>query len=294
MGTQYTEFTCKKEWLKTRTGYLTSTEIAALFNAERSGQYGKSLFELWHDKKNKTFEYIEGGNDARKGLYFEPAIAKWFADIHDLAIVPFKDFAYDDETRQGASFDYEILGGCIGDINMANAIMEIKTAKYSIYKEKWVNDMPPAYIDFQVQDQMKIAGRKMAVIVLFVDGEMAPRYWIVEACPVVHEAIDIKVAEFWKSIDDNIEPEPDFDKDSKFVISQHQCSEGVEEATEEQIAILEKYKALNAQTKATTKEMTALKAKLFRSTDAEVLTYDDCKVGLKTSKTDVRALTFKK
>ena len=293
MATELKEFTCKKEWLKARTGYLTSTEIAALFNAERSGQYGKSLFELWHEKKNKTFEYTEGGNDARKGLYFEPAIAKWFSDIHDLAIVPFRDFAFDDETRQGASFDYEILGGCIDDIDMSSAIMEIKTAKYSIYKEKWVNDMPPAYIDFQVQLQMKLAGRKRAVIVLFVDGEMSPRHWIVEACPVVHKAIDIKVAEFWKSIDDNVEPEPDFDKDSKFVISQHQESEGVEEASEDLIKMLEQYKSVKAGEKETTKCLASLRAQIFRSTDAELLTYDDEKISLATSKAGIRSLKFK-
>ena len=293
MATEYTIYETKKEWLQARTKCITSTEIAALFNCERSGQYGKSLFELWHEKKNQTFEYTEGGNDARKGLYFEPAIAKWFADIHELAIVPFDEFAFDPDTRQGASFDYQIIGGYIGETPMNDAVMEIKTAKYSIYKEKWIDDKPPAYIEFQVQMQLKLSGLKYGVIVLFVDGDFEPRHWIIEACPDIHKAIDIKCAEFWKSIDEGAEPEPDFSKDADFVIGLNQDAEGVEDASEEQINLALEYMSQKKVEKANQAALKSLKAQLFASTDAEVLKFDDTTVSMKQNKNGTRVLTIK-
>lgn len=294
MSTEYSLLTKDdKEWHVKRSKLITSTDICGLFECERSGEYGKSYFQLWHEKKNGYYEVKEGGGDAQKGNFFEPAIAKWFASIHDLLISEFNEFAHDDELRQGTSFDYQITAGHVDDINVASSIMEIKTASYQIYKEKWVNDMPPAYIDFQCRYQMKLTGIKKCVLVLFVDGDFAPRHWIIEACQIVERAIDIKVAEFWQSIEDNIEPEPNFDKDSDFVISQNQSSEGVEEATQEQILMLEEYKSLNAQTKELATGMRALKAHLFRSTTAECLTWDDQKAGMKTNKNGTRVLTFK-
>lgn len=291
--TKYENFKDKQDWLKARTKYITSTEVAALFGCERSGEYGKSYFELWHNKKDKTFEIDEGGNDARKGLYFEPAIAKWFSDIHGLGIEEFNEFAYDDDTRQGSSFDYEINYGLVDGVDLSGALMEIKTAKYSIYKEKWLNDMPPAYIEFQVQMQMKMCGADKAVIVLFVDGDFSPRHWIIKACPDTHKAIDIKCAEFWKSVDEGIEPEPDFDKDSDFVIGLNQDAEGVEEASEELVLLLEGYKAAKAREKAVASELKKAKARIFAATKAEVLMWDDCKATLKTNKNGTRVLNIK-
>lgn len=198
----------RAHWLELRTMGVTSTESAALFGVSPY----LTDFELYHQKLEKTPVEIEPSERMKWGSRLQSAIAAGIAEDHGLeAWRPMPEFMFDPGLKMGASFDFA-LG--------KEGLLEVKNVDSLAFRDGWLETEngleAPLHIELQVQHQLAVSGRKFAYIGALLGGNrtiLLKR----EADPKAIDSIKNKVAAFWKSIDQKIEPKPDFSRDAEFI-----------------------------------------------------------------------------
>lgn len=199
------------EWLELRTHDITSTDAAALFGISPY----LTPFELWHRKKSKTVVALEPNERIRWGSRLQDAIAQGICIDNEWEAYRRKDeYVRMLKIPMGASFDFEFHQG--GEM----PLLEIKNVDSLVFKEGWIVDgdhvEAPAHIELQVQAQLAVADRKKAYIGAFIGGN---RVVLIERerDDQVIQALQNRVQQFWDTIDSNVEPDPDFQKDADFI-----------------------------------------------------------------------------
>lgn len=223
----------KQAWLNERTKDITSTEVASLFGISP----WTTAYELWYRKKDGLIVEIEENKRMFWGTKLQDAIAAGVAEEQGWNIRRMDEYGRIPELRIGASFDFSIEGGSLkfpdgkdgivwGSENLG--LLEIKNVDGLQFKKGWIVDgdnvEAPPYIELQVQHQLLVSGRAYAWIGALIGGNnlvLIKR----EPSPKIHEAIKQKAAAFWKSIDENNPPAPNFETDSKFIASLYNYSE---------------------------------------------------------------------
>lgn len=203
----------KSHWLSLRAQDITSTEVSALFNMSPY----QTLFEVWHRKKSGTYVSIDENERMKWGSRLESSIALGIAEDNTWGIIPKKHYIRDEDHKIGSSFDYEI-------IHPFKALLEIKNVDSINYSKSWDENEAPPHIELQVQHQMLVSGIDQAYIGALIGGNnlvLYKRTMNVEIC----KAILDKVGSFWKSIEMDIPPQPDFERDAKFIQSLNNYAE---------------------------------------------------------------------
>jgi putative phage-type endonuclease len=212
MKTEVIPFTTKEAWLKERLKDVTSTEMAALFNISPY----VTAFELWHTKKNQIVSEINENERMKWGTRLQESIAKGIGEDNGWAICPKTEYIRLTELKIGSSFDFAFCIPPETDLN----ILEIKNVDALAFKDGWLVDgeqvEAPPHIELQVQVELLVSGAKAAYIGALIGGN---RVVLIKREPQleIHEKIKKVVSEFWKSIEDGIEPQPDFKRDSEFI-----------------------------------------------------------------------------
>lgn len=203
----------KTKWLALREPNINSTDSAALFGLSKY----KSEFTLYHEKKKNIDDLFVENIRSILGDKLESGIAAAFEEITGWDNRPFKDYLSIDDLRIGSSFDYEITSGPFKDW-----ILEIKLVDFLIFRDEWIyNDddntgEAPAHIEVQVQHQLLVSGKKGAIILACVGGNSLN--WIIrERDESMIEAIKNRIAKFWHDFDNNLEPSPNYNTDSKSI-----------------------------------------------------------------------------
>lgn len=211
-------------WLALRKDDLTSTDIPALFNLSPY----LTLYELWyrkHDKLDIDFkvnERAEWGND------LEPAIAKAAARKQGWKIRPMKEYIRLMPYRLGSSFDFRIMKADTDTHD--DEMLEIKNVDFSVFHNNWIYVKEedyleaPAHIELQLQQQLLVAGLPVGNIAALVGGNKI-NYIRREADKDIHKAIIERSQEFWRSIDEHREPEPNFELDAEVFIRMNQYAQ---------------------------------------------------------------------
>lgn len=224
-------------WLALRRDDITSTEISSLFGCSPY----LTAFELWHRKKEKTKDGFIENDRMRWGRRLESSIAQGIAEDEAFEIRAMKEYIRDPERRLGASFDFSILkyDNEISAPYRGTApppdskptevgLLEIKNVDALAFKEGWIVDgdflEAPLHIELQVQQQLLLSGREFAKIGALIGGNKVVLLHRTLQ-PEVAAAIQNKAAEFWKSIDENISPEPKFPEDSGFIAQLYNFAE---------------------------------------------------------------------
>lgn len=208
MDLQITNPQNKDHWLELRAKDLTSTEISALFNCNPYMTH----FELWHRKKSGiSAEFIE--NDRMKwGTRLQDAIAYGIAEEHGMTIRKMDEYISVPELRVGSSFDFSVGN---------EGILEIKNVDYLAFKSGWIEldsgeiEAPP-HIELQVQHQMLVSNRKFAHIGALIGGNDV-KVLFRDRDEEILAAIIKASSAFWKSIEDNVEPDPNMERDAEFI-----------------------------------------------------------------------------
>ena len=214
--------TDRNHWLSLRTKDLTSTEISALFHISPY----MTEFELFHRKKAAEIVELEPNERMKWGTRLESAIALGVAEDNGWEVRPMKEYIRDEKLRIGASFDYSIEG--VVDKSALDAeifskekgLLEIKNVDSLAFRDGWIVDdngtEGPPHIEIQVQTQLMVSERKIAYIGALTGGNKVS---LLKRLPdaSIHEAIRAKAAEFWKSIEENRPPAPNFERDAKFI-----------------------------------------------------------------------------
>jgi len=247
----------EQEWLDLRTLDITSTDVSALFGISPYC----TEFEMWHRKKNRTLVDFKTNERVEWGKKLQDTIALGVAQEQGWKVRRMDEYMRDPELRIGASFDFSIEGG--------NGILEVKNVDSLQFKRGWIeNDdksiEAPPHIELQVQHQMAVSNRDYAFLAAFVGGN---RVVLIRREPdlAVISAVKKRVAEFWKSIEDGIEPKPDYARDSAMIAKLYGYAEPgkVVEATASMETLAEGYLEINRKIKALETAKAEAKAKIL-------------------------------
>lgn len=199
----------EEHWLELRKSDITSTEISALFGISPY----MTEFELWHMKKTGDCLKLDETDRMFWGKKLQDSIAQGVAEKMGWTVRRMDEYMRDPELRIGASFDFLI--------KETGFILEIKNVDYIQFKKEWLENEDgsieaPLHIELQVQHQMTVAGVSTAYIAVLVGGNDVK---IIKrnANKAIQEKIREKVSLFWNSIEENVQPNPDFTRDAEFV-----------------------------------------------------------------------------
>ena len=231
-------------------------------------------FEVWHRHKNNITSNFKENDRTIWGDRLEAAIAKGIAKDNKWNVIPKKEYMRREDIRAGSSFDYAIVdlikneeGKMIGWTE--TSLLEIKNVDSLVFKERWdIQDgelvEAPPHIELQVQHQLMVSGIDKAYIGALIGGN---KIKLIERSrdEEIISAIEKKIKDFWKSIEENREPTPDFEKDADFIarLYSHSEPDTTIASTNEINALAEAYKAASEKEKEFTTEKKSIKAQLL-------------------------------
>lgn len=206
------KFNSESEWLAAKVQDVTSTEVASLFGLNPY----KSRRRLWHEKRGDIEPDFVDSPFAKWGRRLQVPVARGICEdegwvCQDLSLY----YARDPALRMGASFD-------IKAITPDGAIMlEIKVAEQFSEEQGWTKDAAPLPYEFQLQTQLHLAMKEDTTIKAGCIGTLGKR----QSTRLYHRAYDASVgamieeetASFWKSIETNAPPDPDYLVDSELL-----------------------------------------------------------------------------
>jgi predicted phage-related endonuclease len=181
-------------------------------------------FELWHLKKGNIDSDFKATERTMWGTKLEAVIADVIADEQGWEVRKINEYMRDPSLRLGASFDF---GGIPKGMELTSTnlvkqgfLFEIKNVDLFVYKNEWTESddrhEAPLHIEFQVQQQLMISQKSHAFIGALVGGN---RRILIKREPnlKVFEAIKKKAAAFWKSIEENVPPPVNYEKDAEVI-----------------------------------------------------------------------------
>jgi putative phage-type endonuclease len=263
-----------EHWLKMREEVLTSTEISTLFDLNKY----QSRYELFMKKSGQLDIPFEESERMKWGNRLEESIAHGAAEENGWDIREMNEFIVCPDYRIGSSFDFCIQDSSIKTPMQQNtvewtprdyAILEVKNVDSLIYYNEWTEFEAPPHIELQVQHQMLVAGLSEAYIVALVGGNE-----LKQIHRKANEAIQNKILEaatkFWHDIDNNIQPEPDFEQDSSVICELYKSTDGSSyDATDNETIydLASRYKQAMEDEKDAKARKDALKAQIFTIVD---------------------------
>jgi putative phage-type endonuclease len=284
-------FTTEEAWLAERAKDITSTEVAALFGCNP----WMTEFELWHRKKGNVPTDFEANEAMEIGAEFEEPIAKSIAKKNGWEIKPKKAYTRLVGRRIGSSFDFEISSPFQSIFEIKN-VGEASWFKY--WKEEGENIEAPVNLEFQFQHELLVSGADCLMVGAMVGGNKRKTLKRVPD-KGIHEAILSKCEAFWKSIDENIEPKPNFEKDAAFIAQLfNKANKGKEAFADEEITALitgpNGYKEWKHDRDIAQKRMDEIKAKILMGIGtASKVTGDDFSISVGETKGSTYTVTRK-
>lgn len=299
-------YSTEAEWLSLREKDVTSTEVAALFDA---GAYAgsRTMYELYHKKTGQIQapEFI--ANDRVKwGSRLESAIAYGVAEDFGVVVEPFKNYMRICEVRLGASFDFRIVGlaeGFTGDESVRNMFrehgignLEVKNLDSLQFRRNWIEDgetiEATPQIELQIQAQMEVADLGWSLIAPLVGGN-TPKVVIRQRDLEVGEMIRAKAEELWVRIAAGNAPQPDFEKDAEVISKLYVNNNGLEVDLSDNnhlIALCAEHEAAKTQKLEAEKRQKAAKAEILTIVEHAKTAYAGAfKIGAGTNKESYRA-----
>lgn len=258
----------RQDWLESRAKNVNSTEVSALFGCNP----WLTHFELWHRKKSGSLGEIQENDRMKWGSRLQESIAQGIAKDNNWDVGPYVDYMTIGGLKIGSSFDYAIKTD-----GKFTALLEIKNVDALAFKDGWIVDgediEAPPHIELQVQHQLLVSGLPLAYIGALVGGNRVVLLKR-EVNTMLHHGIKTAVAEFWKSIDENKEPEPTMPKDAKFIAKLYSHAEPgkIFDATNNAALqmLANQYREYGSQIKELEKQRESAKAEILRAVeDAE-------------------------
>jgi len=203
---------CRSErvWHRLRRSVMTSTEVAALFEASP----WLTPFALWHQKAGN----VESGKPAtaamRLGLELEAAARRmWEHEAGGRVRPAGMTFRWSPSARLGASFD-----GFAVAPDGAAGLVECKAIARRRWDEQWRlahgSVEPPSHYRLQAETQLALTGAvwlDFAVVVFGHDGQ-AFEVVRIEPHADLRRSIVERVEAFWASLAADASPPPDYRK----------------------------------------------------------------------------------
>ncbi len=209
------KFTTESEWLAARKKDITSTEVSALFGLS---EY-KSRLRLWMEKAGQIESDFEETAPTKWGKRLQNAIGQGIAEDEGFECYDLTGYYLrDPEARLGASMDFKVI--CP---NRGTGLMETKSTGFFDEEFGWLKNRAPTGYEFQIQTQMNLAIEDGQDItwgcIAALDGRKNTRIYDRRPDTELWESIKEESRKFWRSIEQNEPPEPDYLVDSSLIRS---------------------------------------------------------------------------
>lgn len=261
-------------WLERRKQAVNASEIGALFGCHPY----KTQFGLYAEKTGIASGGMPDNAVLRRGRLLESAAAEAVRELRpNWVIEKALDYLYCPERRMGATPDFFVRCPQRG-----LGVLQTKVVSRDIFERDWTPELPPAWINLQVQQEMLLAGVTWGAIgALIVDPWKWP-CWVYEqdAHRILHSAMEARVSQFWESIASGEAPAMDYGRDGDVlkIVAPQDNGEILDLRSDNRIpevlARREALKALIAGTKPHLEELEALeteiKAKLGQALGARL------------------------
>lgn len=254
----------KDDWLSLRAQDITATEASALFGVNPY----TTEHQLWHEKKSGAINEVEETERMTWGKRLERVIAEGICEDNGWELTdefPYGSYFRHSESQMGATPDFAIVCPERG-----KGILEIKNVDWLQHKRNWDEDEAPPHIEIQLQQQLHIAkpaGFTWGAIGYLKGGNEAQvhiREYDADMCDAIQDKINL----FWKSIENNVEPKPDYSKDAAYLIKKYGFDDGTEvdmQDNDRLPVLCEAYQSLNAKAIQAKKNLEAMKAEMFEA-----------------------------
>lgn len=197
-------------WHELRAQHIGGSDVAALFGLSSFS----TRWQLWQEKSGRLPpEDLDNNKAVQAGKFLEAGIAQWAAHLWGWNVHKVEEYhTADDTPGMGATLDYAL------DTSIP---LEIKwNCGFSgdwKYERDTITEAPEKYI-LQVQHQMACyAGNPdHAWLVVLINNE--PRRMKIPRHEGIIEKIKQEVADFWRSIQANEEPEADLENDTDAIM----------------------------------------------------------------------------
>lgn len=205
----------RDDWLALRRRDVTASDAGALLGVSPF----KSYFELWMEKAGRKPEDTEETAAMLRGKMLEvPALKMLAVDRPHWRVWQPNVYLRDPAARMGATPD----AYAVDPERNGFGVVQVKSVEPNAFRKSWMNESgesePPAYVLAQTIQEAHLAGADWACVLALVIGN-GIRLHIVEV-PIdqrVIRNIQRHVAKFWKSIEDDNPPEPDYGRDGRLL-----------------------------------------------------------------------------
>jgi predicted phage-related endonuclease len=274
------EITTREAWLALRSKDVTASRVAALWGLHPYCTAGELFAQVRGvDLPKPSGDLLERGNDLEAVV-----AAKVARENPTWKIEKAKHYYRNSVIRLGATPDYYVTCPERG-----LGILQCKTVGAWQFKRSYAGgDSVPDWIKLQAIVEMMLTGATWGIIGVLVVGDFQYELhtFFVERDTSVELKITKGVAEFWRQVDQGIEPVFDFDRDADLIALLYpSATEGKTidlRGDNRVIAVLEELDLLAARNRDDEKAIKALKAELREKIkDAEIALVPGWKLTLK-------------
>jgi putative phage-type endonuclease len=210
----------RSDWLTLRSKDITASRIAALVGAHPYC----TAYQLWAEKTGKL---IPGDIDSpamRRGRLLESVAVKLTVEALPLCRVEYNNanqYWRDPTNRIGATPDV------LATDERGQGVVQLKSVEPSVYARNWENGEPPLHVALQALTEAKLTGAPWAAV-----GALRVSHGVdfdLVSIPL-HEgawsALLDAVGTFWRSVEADTPPVPDYARDGAVIAALHPASQG--------------------------------------------------------------------
>lgn len=216
----------REHWLALRRQDVTASVAGALLGVDPY----KSHYRLWMEKSGRHSEDVDETAAMLRGKMLEaPALSMLAIDRPKWKVWQPNVYLRDTTARIGATPD----AYAVDPARAGFGVVQVKSVHPRNFKTGWINEdgeaEPPLHVAVQTIQEAHLAGASWAAaLALVIDNGIDVHVVPVEIHDGVIARLRDETSQFWKAIENGIEPDPDYARDGSLIAGMYADDNGRE------------------------------------------------------------------